>query len=160
MFTVSITALNMSRYQISNVQRFPSQPPEWTEAAPVARRDYKWVTKRHLAGLRGLLTSAAMTQSTVPITSITPQLKVLESPSFFNMARMLTELIATAALLIHQACFIRAQINKEQLGNLLVPRALINTLNVLTTPITYFKLVQLPSQISFILLNKNLLSIL
>jgi hypothetical protein len=61
MFTVLITALNMSRYQIYNVQRFPSQPSEWTEAAPVARRDYKWVTKRHLTGLSGLLTSAAMT---------------------------------------------------------------------------------------------------
>jgi hypothetical protein len=72
------------------------------------------------------------------------------------MAAMLTELITAAALLIHQVCFIRAQINKEQLGNLLVPRALINMLNVLTTLITYFKLVQLPSQISFILLNKNL----
>jgi len=71
------------------------------------------------------------------------------------MAAMLTELITTAALLIHRVCFIlvRVQINKEQLENLLVPRALINTLNVLTTLITYFKLVQLPSQISFILLN-------
>jgi len=76
------------------------------------------------------------------------------------MAALLTELITATALLIHQVCFVRVQINKEQLGNLLVPRALINTLNVLTTLITYFKLVQLASQISFILFNKNLLSIL
>ena len=71
MFTVSITALSISRYQISNEQRFPSQPSEWTKAAPVATRDYKSVTKRHLTGLSGLLTSAAMIQTTVPITSIT-----------------------------------------------------------------------------------------
>ena len=76
------------------------------------------------------------------------------------MAALLTELITTTALLIHQEYFIRVQINKEQLGNLLVPRALINTLNVLKTLFTHFKIVQLPSQISFILVNKNLLNIL
>lgn len=86
--------------------------------------------------------------------------KGIRDAKFFNMAAILIELITTADLLIHQVCFIRAQVNNIQLGNLLVPRALINTLNVLTTLITYFKLVQLPSQISFILLNNNLLSIL
>ena len=58
--------------------------------------------------------------------------KGIQRRQVFNMTAVLTELITTTALLIHQICFILVQINKEQSGNL-VPRALINTLNVLTT---------------------------
>jgi D-aminopeptidase len=52
---------------------------------------------------------------------------------FLNMAAKLTELITTTAFLTHQMYITRVQINKEQLGDLLVPHALIGTLNVPTT---------------------------